>query len=91
MFKVISAGATFFSWQALTGVESRKNQLDKAKSRVKDARSSDDLGQGLSLVSNLEQDLRHLTPLPDVPVEAAVVSFCSAPLLLNVRQAMQRC
>ena len=77
----------FSSRQALTDIEGRRSQLDRASGRVKDVRSSTDLSRGLCLINDLQQDLLQLTPLPDVPTDAAVVSFHPSPLLLTVSEA----
>lgn len=60
--------------KVLLEVESRKSQLDRTRRNVRDAQGSEDVSSVLLAVLDLQQTMRHLPPLVDIP--AGVSASC---------------
>ncbi|KAK7483901.1 hypothetical protein BaRGS_00024785 [Batillaria attramentaria] len=73
--------------QVLVEVEGRKSQIDQARAKVREARGSANAMLVMRTVQELQQNVRHLPPLRDVPAglkSASGVQFHQGHSLLSV-------
>nr|KAG5697320.1 hypothetical protein BaRGS_004986 [Batillaria attramentaria] len=76
--------------QVLVEVEGRKSQIDQARAKVREARGSANAMLVMRTVQELQQNVRHLPPLRDVPAglkSASGVQFHQGHSLLSSMQS----